>query len=794
MINQRKMIDVVNENFERYAGNVILDRAICDVRDMLKPSARMLIYSQMAITKNTHKKPFIKSARVVGDCLGHLYEHGESSCYGSYMRMSKDFTMRVPLEECQGNNGTMTKNGDEAAMRYTELRLSEIASYLYNGLDKNAIGNNWRNNFDETEQYPGVMPSIGYFNLCNGTQGLGIAISSSIPQFSLREVNGAIIKLIQNPDISDKDLIIMPDFATGGILVNANEVYQALIIGQGAACKLRAVMNYNPDTNSILVTELPYSVYSEVIKAQIHDLMEDEQYGIKNIHDNTGKTPEIILELNKGVNPKKMIEKLYKDTSLENHFTINMWVLKDGRFPQIMGLRQIFQEYIAHIRSCKYREIQFDLDKALARKNIVDGLIKACSIIDEVVALIRSSSNPSEAASRLISTFEFNEEQAKAILAMKLSSLTKLDIAKLTEEQAELVEKIEWCNHLLNDSTALDAELIKILQEVADKFGDERRTKILDLVEETEESESEKINEENVAVMLFNNNMLRVVPTNEIQDGKRGRKGNNIKPPKNATLINTLYTTNLSTIAAFTDTGYMYNLSLTDLQYNEDYSIYDLTKLNASEKVLLIIDTTSFNLYKNFITISKHGFIKKSDISEYNVCHKKGFAAVKLEENDKLVNVYLSSDDNDKILVASSSGNYNFYPLNQISSTGRVTKGVKAIKLIDNEYIQSSTIIKNNLQYKGILTISSNGKGKITPISDFSITTRAIKGSQVMTLKDDEHLATVYAVQENQEKLFISASNKAILLDILTIPLQNRMTNGVLIIDARNKNGTIEVI
>lgn len=378
---------------------------------------------------------------MVGDCLGHLYEHGESSCYGSYMRMSKDFTMRVPLEECQGNNGTMTKNGDEAAMRYTELRLSEIASYLYNGLDKNAIGNNWRNNFDETEQYPGVMPSIGYFNLCNGTQGLGIAISSSIPQFSLREVNEAIIKLIQNPDISDKDLIIMPDFATGGILMNSNEVYQALITGQGAACKLRAVMNYNPDTNSILITELPYSVYSEVIKAQIHDLMEDEQYGIKNIHDNTGKTPEIILELNKGVNPKKMIEKLYKDTSLENHFTINMWVLKDGRFPQIMGLRQIFQEYIAHIRQCKYREIQFDLDKALARKNIVDGLIKAYSIIDEVVALIRASANSSEASSKLISVYEFNEEQAKAILAMKLSSLTKLDIIKLNNEMEELTEK-----------------------------------------------------------------------------------------------------------------------------------------------------------------------------------------------------------------------------------------------------------------------------------------------------------------------------------------------------------------
>lgn len=793
MIDQRKMIDVVNENFERYAGNVILDRAICDVRDMLKPSARMLIYSQMAITKNTHKRPFIKSARVVGDCLGHLYEHGESSCYGSYMRMSKDFTMRVPLEECQGNNGTMTKNGDEAAMRYTELRLSEIASYLYNGLDKNAIGDNWRNNFDETEQYPGVMPSIGYFNLCNGTQGLGIAISSSIPQFSLREVNNAIIKLIQNPNIPDKDLIIMPDFATGGILINANEVYQALITGQGAACKLRAVMNYNPDTNSILITELPYSVYSEVIKAQIHNLMEDEHYGIKNIHDNTGKTPEIILELNKGTNPKKMIEKLYKDTSLENHFTINMWVLKDGRFPQIMGLRQIFQEYINHIHICKRREIQFDLDKALARKNIVDGLIKAYSIIDEVVTLIRSSVSPTEASVKLQSNFEFNEEQAKAILAMKLSSLTKLDIVKLNEEAAELNKKIDWCQYLLKDSTALDNELIKILKEVADKYGDERRTKVLNIVENEGETSQQNIKEEEIGIMLFSNNMLRLVKKDDLQGAKRGCKGVNIKPPKNTNLINTLYTTNIGTVAAFTNLGRMYSFPVSDLDFNNDYSIYELINLQDNEHVMLLIDSTSFNAYHNLITVSKNGYIKKSKISEYTSRARKGIVAVKLDSDDSLIGVYLSMDDEDKIFIASTSGNYNFYKLEEISATGRASRGVKAIKLTDIEHVQTATIVKKNTLYKGILTITSGGRGKITPIEDFALTSRAIKGLQVMSTKD-EKLALVYAMPESQEKLFISANNKAVIVETNIIPIQNRVTAGVRIIDARNASTTIEIM
>lgn len=790
MINQREMTDVVNENFERYAGNVILDRAICDVRDMLKPSARMLIYSQMAITKNTHKKPFIKSARVVGDCLGHLYEHGESSCYGSYMRMSKEFTMRVPLEEYQGNNGTMIENGDEAAMRYTELRLSEIASYLYNGLDKNAIGDNWRNNFDETEQYPGVMPSIGYFNLCNGTQGLGIAISSSIPQFSLQEVNDAIIKLIQNPNVADEDLIIMPDFATGGILINAQEVYQALRTGQGAACKLRAVMNYNPDNNTIIITELPYSVYSKVIKSQIYALMEDENYGIKNIHDNTGKTPEIILELNKGVNPKKMIEKLYKDTSLESHFTINMWVLKDGRFPQIMGLRQIFQEYITHIRACKRREVQFDLDKALARKNIVEGLIKAYSIIDEVITLIKRSKNPTEAKNGLIQTFDFNNEQAEAILAMRLSSLTKLDIVKLNDELKELTGEIEWLTHLLNDSTALDAELIKILREVADKFGDERRTKLVNILE-PEEDEKVEIKEEELGLLLFDNNSIRAIQKDNLQGGKRGRKGINIKPPKNANLINTLYTTNLGTVAVLTNRGRMYHFSLNDLEYEKDYNVYELIELQDGEKPILLMDSTSFNSYKNLITISKKGYIKKSAITEYTSRSKRGVAAVKLEDNDNLVGIYLSSSDEDKIFIVSSNGYYNYYSLDNISTTGRATRGVKAIKLNEDEYVISATIVKKNLTYKGLLTIASNGQGKITSFEEFNTTSRGIKGNQVMNTKDNV-VAAIYAVPEAQEKIYISAAGKAVIVDVAAIPIQSRVTSGIKIIETNSNK--IEVM
>ena len=265
---------------------------------------------------------------------------------------------------------------------------------------------------------------------------------------------------------------------------------------------------------------------------------------------------------------------------------------------------------------------------------------------------------------------------------------------------------------------------------------------------------------------------------------KRGRKGVNIKPPKNASLINTLYTTNLGIVAAFTNLGRMYNFSLSDLEYDKDYSIYELIIPQDNEKVILLIDSTSFNAYQSIVTVSKNGYIKKSSVRDYNVRAKKGATAVKLEENDILIGVYLSMNNEDRMFIASSAGTYNFYKLNELSTTGRATKGVKAIKLLENETIKSATIIKQNINYRGILTITTGGKGKITSIEDFNETSRAVRGPQVMATKDEE-LAVVYAVPETQEQLFISANNKAVLLDINTIPIQNRATTGIKIIDTR---------
>ena len=673
MITARNMEQVVTENFERYAGNVILDRAICDVRDMLKPSARMLIYSQKHITKNTHKKPFVKSARIVGDCLGHLYEHGDSSCYGAYIRMAKPFAMRYPLEDCQGSFGSITNNGDEASMRYTELRLNELSSYIYSGLDENAIGEAWRKNFDETEEYPGVMPSIGFFNICNGTQGLGIAISSSIPQFNLTEVNNAIVALIKDPKTSDDKIIIMPDFATGGILTNQKEVYEALRTGNGKSCRLRAKIDYKPATNTLVVTEVPYGVYTSRVMDSIASILaEDEDYGIKSINDNSGETAEIHIELEKGVNPQKMIAKLYHDTPLESHFTINMWVLENGRFPKLMGLREIFMNYIEHIRNCKRREIEFELNKSLARENIIEGLLLAIANIDDIVAIIKGSDSPKDAAAALMAKYKFNKEQVEAILSMKLSSLCRLDGVKLNDELAEKRSFIADCRHLLSEPTALDQKLIEVLEDVAKRFGDARRTQITNTL--GDEEEPEEIEEQDIAI-IYSGGTIRIKEKDKV--------GPLLKRQE------VIYSTNLGSLTCITDAGKMYNALLSKLKIGKEYKLNEVFEING-EHPRLLIDTMSFNAYKTLTCITRNGLIKKSSIGEYTVRSKKGTAAIKLDDGDSLVAAILSSDDDDRIMILSNADYYNCYPLSEISCTGRATKGVKAIKLDKDGYVKEA--------------------------------------------------------------------------------------------------------
>jgi len=683
MIKNVDFQKTTEDAFLKYAASVAQERAIPDVRDMLKIGLRQGLYAQYT-NKLTHKDKFQKAQKSVAAAMTQSYVHGDVAMYDTFIRVSRPWTAHYPLEEVQGSYGNPSSPDSHAAARYVEMRAAELTDYLFAGLKKNAI-NEWYWNYDDSEQIPSVFPSIGYWNIVNGCSGIAVAMATSVPQFNLREVNNALIKIIKDPNVSFDEIYCAPDFATGGLITNKTEVKQSLKVGKGKSVRLRATLKYNPAENMIQATELPYSVFTNTVIDQLAQLTQDDpNYGIDKVIDHTKKTADIRIYLSKGINPNKMMAKLYHDTSLENWFSINMVLLDKGRFPKIFGWREACNAYIEHMRECKRNIIQFDLDKALARQNVVEGLLLAAANIDEVVAIIRASDNPSEAADKLIARFKFNKPQVKAILSMKLSSLTRIDSIKLNEELEELKRKIVELQYLLSEPTALDEKLIESLNEVSQKFGDARKTKLEDTL--NEEDEPEPIVEQDICVVWNGSNL-------SISKRKGAKKGKEI------------YTTNLGTLILITNAGKFYTASLTKIEQEKTYKINEIFECNA-EKPLLVEDSSKFLAYNSFTCVTKNGLIKKSHTSEYISRAKKGSAAIKLDENDKVVAALLSSNDDDRAVIKNDSY-YNCYPLRDVGYTGRVTKGVKAIKLIEGQEVKEAFITLDS----SIMTTSRATKG-----------------------------------------------------------------------------------
>ena len=597
--------------------------------------------------------------------------------YDALIRAARPWSSHYPLEDVQGSYGNPSSPDSHAAARYVEMRASEISDFLFDGLKKNAV-NEWYWNYDDSEQIPSVFPSIGYWNIVNGCSGIAVAMATSVPQFNLREVNNALIKIIRDPNVAYDEIYCAPDFATGGTITNAEEVKQSLKVGKGKSIRLRATLKYFPSENMIQATELPYSVFTNTVIDQLATLtQEDPDYGIDKVIDHTKKNADIRIYLTKGQNPNKMIAKLYHDTSLENHFSVNMVLLDNGRFPKVFGWREACDAYIEHIRVCKRNIIQFELNKALARENIIEGLLLALANIDDIVAIIKESENPASAAKALIAKYNFNKEQVEAILAMKLSSLCRLDGVKLNDELAEKRSFIADCRYLLSEPTALDEKLIEILESVSQRFGDNRRTQVTNIL--GDEEEPEEIKEQDIAV-IYNGKTIKVIEKDKV---------NKISKQE------VIYTTNLGSLTLITEAGKMYNASLSKLKVGKEYKLNEVFEIGG-EHPRLLIDTLSFNAYNSITCITRNGLIKKSHISEYAARSKKGTLVMKLEDGDTLIAAILSSDDDDKVVIISNNDYYNCYSLNEISYTGRNTKGVKAIKLEKDGFVKEAKWVGDN--------------------------------------------------------------------------------------------------
>ena len=676
MIKNVEFQKTTEDAFLKYAASVAQERAIPDVRDMLKIGLRQGLYAQFT-NKLTHKDKFQKAQKSVAAAMTQSYVHGDVAMYDTFIRVSRPWTAHYPLEEVQGSYGNPSSPDSHAAARYVEMRASELTDYLFAGLKKNAI-NEWYWNYDDSEQIPSVFPSIGYWNIVNGCSGIAVAMATSVPQFNLKEVNNALIKIIKDPNVSFDEIYCAPDFATGGTITNADEVKESLKRGGGKSIRMRATLKYIPNENMIQATELPYSVFTNTVIDQLATLTQDDpDYGIDKVIDHTKKTADIRIYLSKGINPQKMIAKLYHDTSLEYWFSVNMVLLDKGRFPKIFGWREACEAYITHIRECKRNIIQFELDKAEARLNVVEGLLIAVANIDEVVAIIRASESPSAAAEALINRFGFNKPQVDAILAMKLSALTRIDGIKLNSEKEELNRFIADQRHLLSSPQDLDQTLIDALNIVSTKFGDQRRTKISNVLKE--EEEPEVIEEKDIAV-IYNGKTIKITEKEKISKANKQE---------------IIYSTNLGFLTLITDAGKMYNTSLNKLKTGKEYKISEVFE-SAGEHPRLLIDTMSFNAYKSITCITKNGLIKKSHTSEYIARSKKGISVMKLDDNDSIVKIIMSSDDDDKIVVISNKDYYNCFSLNDIGYTGRATKGVRAIKLEKDGFVKEAKWVGDN--------------------------------------------------------------------------------------------------
>ena len=756
---------IIKESMAQYAGAVLQSRALVDVRDFLKPSERQIFYS-MKQHKLTSKNPRKKTATSVGLAMADYYIHGDASCEGVIMRNAQDFHMRYPLIDTKGDAGSLLRSGKWAAGRYTESRLSEVSDILFTDIEKDTI-DEWRDNYDNTKQYPVVLPSKGFYNIVNGSMGIGIGMASSIPQYNLKEINNALIHLIDNPDCDFDEIYCAPDFATGGILLNENEVKESMKVGYGSACKLRSVVEFDSKERCFVVKELPYGVFTDTLTKEFAEIINGENNpGIEEFKDLTDEKPRIKIILNKRANPDKVLKYIFKNTSLQSYTTINFTMLDKGRFPRVFTWKEMLQAHIDHEKVVYRRGFEYDLRKIEHRIHIIDGLLVCLARIDEVVATIKGSASTAAAASELMKKFLLDSEQVKAVLDMKLSRLAHLEVKKLEDERADLLKEADRLNKILNDEVLFNNELKKGWREVAEKFGDARRTKILTLKEEGDEP----IEEKQLSLSFTNKGAVYVSETSTLYSQRRNGAGTKFKLDKDEYIIDNIVGKNTSEILFFTDKGNFYHMCMSNFAVDEKQYLSSMVNFGIEEKVVTAA-LCAKNQTGNIIFITKKGILKKSKLSEYNLKRNSGALAIKLDPDDQIVSILLT--DNDRIGIASAQGLFIMIETKDINAIGRVTRGIQGMKLNTGDCVVGARVIKSD--DRELISVSEDGYIKRTPINEFRVTGRATKGVKI---QNTNSLCDFLPVCDESDILVVSTSSQ-IRLKFRDIPSLSRGTQGV---------------
>ena len=760
---------IIEESMIQYSGAVLQNRALVDVRDGLKPSARQILYC-MYENKYLSNKPPQPTTGPIGDAMKSYYIHGDASCLGIIMRAAQPFAMRYPLVNVKGNAGTLISSGNYAAARYTKSRLSPLGEYIFQSIEKETI-QEWREGIDESKHYPAITPSKGFYGICNGSTGIGIGMASSIPQYNLREMNEKLEYLLLHPDCDFEDIYIAPDFATGAILLNENDVKNSMKKGNGFACKLRSVVEYDKKDNCFVVTEIPYGVYTNTICGELEDIINGEENpGVDRFNDLTGKTPLIKIYLTKKANPDRVLKYLYKNTSLQSHYGINFTMLDNGRFPKVFTWKEMLQAHIDHEKEVYRRGFEFDLKKIEDRLHIIEGLLKVIEDIDNVVRIIKTSESVQVARQQLMASYSLDEVQVKAILDMKLSRLAHLEVEKLKSEKTKLENERNFIYNIIRNEELFNNELIKGWREVAKKFGDNRRTQILNISKEDEEpTETHEL-----LINLSNQNNIYVTTVSTLYTQRRGGVGNKFKMSKGEYVISTASGTNLDTVLLFSNKGNCYNLNPATLQFETVLPIESLVELGPNEQIKNLVFLNKSRQKNYIIFLTKNGILKKSQLSEYNIKRRGGVKALNLDTNDEIVSVLFLNEE--RIGMMTARGQFVMCETKDIRAIGRAARGVKGITLNKDDYLVCAQVIPSDT--KEFLTISEKGYIKRTSIKDFSVTSRGTKGSKIHKLNDDDDFLVCFNALVNETETVIVSSHAQIKINLNEVNLLTKGAQG----------------
>ena len=775
-IIKKDIEEVLSTAFLEYAGYNLQRRAIPDVRDGLKWGARQLIHAQM-LGKFIYNKPFKKAIKSVSQAMGFSYVHGDASAYGTFIRMAKPFVMNIPLQEAKGNYGTLIDPDDHSASRYVEMRGSEACSYLLKDLDKDTIAE-WEDTYDLEGKFPKVLPSKGFWNLVNGCISIGSGMSCSIPPFNLRELNNELIRLLWNKNIT---INLLPDFPTGATILNRDEVIESLNNGNGKACKIRAKIEFDSSERCFIVKEMPYSTYTNTICKELANIMqEDENCGIKEFVDYTGQTPDLRIYLTKNANPDKVLKNLYKNTSLQTFYSINLILLDKGEKPRLFSLKEAMLAHLAHEEEVYKRSFKFDLNKIKNRIHIIEGLLKAISILDEVIALIKGAADTRSASLGLQKTFGFSEEQAKAILDIKLARLAKLEINKLEKEKSDLEKERDRIENILYNEELLKKEIEKDLQETAKKFGDGRRTKILNI--ENQEDEPTEIR--SLLINLTNQNNIFVSEISSLYSQRKGGVGNKFKLNDGEYVISTLSAESSDTVLFFSQVGNFYHYQAGAIPLEEKIPIETLFMIKSFEYIRAITSFNPRNSKRNIIFFTRNGMMKKSLLSEYNIKRAGGMRAIDLAQNDELCSIIFT--DEEKVGILTEKGQFLICETKDVRPVGRITKGVKGIKLNEGDFVVSAKAITNTA--KQIVSITKNGYIKRTPLSEFNVTGRYTKGGKLQKFKDESDWLVDFLSVEDEKEVIIVSTGASIKVKLTDIALLGKNAQGSQSIKMREKD------